>query len=282
MRLHGHIPGWMVLGTITFTAIATFWAMVASGRAGGWGSDPSQTYPPREVTGALSPGATALSDTATPAAQASAPTLVGNQQAPMLFVAPPVEMPHGYAGICSRCHRMAVGTWSQPGSATTAEPPTARPTALQTVAGTTGGTNRTTRANTTTTAAAPTEASWLGMEVSLITNRSVARYHLAAGTTGVVVAEAEAQAGVAGVLAGDLVVTVNRIPVGNLTEFVIITDNGALSGGTVEVLRSGKRLGFELGQTRSQTNSATAVGAYATPSAYSSGPTNRPSALRYP
>jgi S1-C subfamily serine protease len=81
--------------------------------------------------------------------------------------------------------------------------------------------------------AQPTEAEWQGLEV-------------APSPQGVLVAGAEGNAMRAGVLAGDLVASVNGASVASMADFVSATQNGLLAQGTIIVRRNGQRLAFEL------------------------------------
>ncbi len=132
------------------------------------------------------------------------------------------SLPHPYnGGLCINCHR----TIPAPAGnilpmAATRVPPAPMPAAP----------------------AQPTEAAWLGMEVSPITRVTAQQYQIPAGTAGVVVAEVEAQAQTAGLQAGDVVVAVDNQPVTDMLSFTNVTRNGGLEVGSVIVLRAGQQL----------------------------------------
>jgi hypothetical protein len=86
----------------------------------------------------------------------------------------------------------------------------------------------------------PTEAEWMGLEVAP-----------AKTGTGVVVGGAESVAGRAGMMAGDVISSVNGAKIATMLDFVTVTDNGLLKQGTVIVKRGGQRLAFELGSATS-------------------------------
>lgn len=88
-----------------------------------------------------------------------------------------------------------------------------------------------------TAAAAPTpgpaEAEWLGLEV-------------APSSGGVVVKGVEGLGARRGVLANDLVSSINGVAISSMQDFVRVTQNGALTQGALIVSRAGQRLAFEL------------------------------------
>jgi hypothetical protein len=94
----------------------------------------------------------------------------------------------------------------------------------------------------------PTEGAWLGMEVVPITRLTRVQYGIPANMRGLVVAEAEGQAAISGVSAGDVVVAVNGIPVSDMRTFLQATGGGKQQGGSVDLMRSGRFLKVVLGQ----------------------------------
>jgi serine protease Do len=90
------------------------------------------------------------------------------------------------------------------------------------------------------------EAEFLGMELAPLSQLTAAQFSIPAGTQGLVVVEAEAQAAVAGLKPGDVLVAVNEQPVRTLAEFFQVTRNGALNAARLEVLRGGRTWALEL------------------------------------
>jgi len=123
------------------------------------------------------------------------------------------SMPHAFRGVCSNCHvaRPARTAFASPVAGTPVSPPPAPPPAP-----------------------AVTEGEWQGLEVS-------------AGPTGVVVRSAEGSAGLLGIRAGDVVGSINGVPVQSVADFVRITQGGTLAQAAIIVRRGGQRLAFELG-----------------------------------
>jgi S1-C subfamily serine protease len=79
----------------------------------------------------------------------------------------------------------------------------------------------------------PKEGEWLGLEVG-------------ASAQGVVVHGVEGLSARRGVLANDLVSSINGIAIASMSDFVRVTQNGALAQGTLIVSRAGQRFAFEL------------------------------------
>lgn len=93
------------------------------------------------------------------------------------------------------------------------------------------------------------EGEWLGLEVAPVTPLTAAQYGIPDNIPGLVVAEVEAQALTAGVKAGDVVLSINGVPIYNLSDFFRATRNGALMGGVLEILRKGLKLVINMAQT---------------------------------
>ena len=87
---------------------------------------------------------------------------------------------------------------------------------------------------------APTEGEWLGLEVAPITSLTASQYNLPQRLQGVVIPDAEAQAAAAGILAGDVVLSVNGQPTRNIREFLAATNHGRLTRGVVQIFRRGQ------------------------------------------
>jgi serine protease Do len=89
------------------------------------------------------------------------------------------------------------------------------------------------------------EVAWLGMEIEPLPLSEMSASPRYAGKQGAVVAElgAASRAAMAGVLAGDLIVSINRTPVGVPEDLVAtIMQVGQQSGALLEVDRDGRRL----------------------------------------
>jgi len=207
-------------------------------------------------------------------------TVVGSQQTPIPPILASASMPHEYRGVCFNCHRLA-----SPGSVNTNMNPLQVATPIQStvpmqswpsmqyatpVAAFTPAATpqqmipqqmipqqmmpQTMAPQTTmpqTAAAAPVaiEGEWLGIEVTPITTLTARQYAVPEGTQGLVIAEAEAQAAVVGLKAGDVVVAINGMPTPQMTAFFQATKNGTMTQGAVEFLRKGQRMIVNLTQT---------------------------------
>jgi S1-C subfamily serine protease len=146
-------------------------------------------------------------------------------------------MPHEYRGVCTNCHQLpdpnrfnANPYRTQAGTAVAAAQPMAAPPMMA-------------------PAKTPTEGEWMGLEVTPITPLTARQYGIRDGTRGLVVAEAEAQAALVGIRAGDLLVAVNEVPITGMTDFFQATRNGTMTQGVVEILRQGQRLAVDLAPT---------------------------------
>ena len=120
----------------------------------------------------------------------------------------------------------------------------------------TGGTGGTPGNPAGTRTPAP-ETEWKGIEVR-------------ADALGLLVVDAEGQAGQAGLLAGDVINSINGIATGDERAFADATVNGTLPQGVVVATRAGERLAFELrspatntgnGNAATTTQSAAGIGA---------------------
>ena len=132
--------------------------------------------------------------------------------------------PHDNRGLCTNCHVLG-GTSVGQAAAT--------PAGLTLVAG---------AAPVAGPAVLPAaEGGWNGVEVTPVTPLTSSQYGVPLGTVGLIVAEAETTAAVAGVKAGDVVVAVNGSPTATLTDFFRATGNGTVSRGTMDLIRKGQR-----------------------------------------
>ena len=136
--------------------------------------------------------------------------------------------PHDNRGLCTNCHQLGGA------SAPTATGQTAAtPAGLTLIAGT---------APLASPAPMPaSEGGWNGVEVTPITPLTASQYGVPQGA-GLIVAEAEAAAAVAGIKAGDVMLAVNGSPTTTLTDFFRATGNGTIPRGAVELLRKGQRI----------------------------------------
>jgi S1-C subfamily serine protease len=90
--------------------------------------------------------------------------------------------------------------------------------------------------------APPPEGEWLGLEVAPISSLTARQYNLPPGLPGLVVVEAEAQAAGIGVRAGDVLQTVNGVPITDMTIFFLATKNGTAPKGTIGLWRKGEQI----------------------------------------
>ena len=97
----------------------------------------------------------------------------------------------------------------------------------------------------------------MGLEVAPITSLTAGQYNIPVDTRGLVVAEAEGRAAVAGLRAGDVLLSVNGALISNMTDFFQVTENGTLTQGVVEVLRQGQIMSSNITQTINPTPAAT-------------------------
>jgi hypothetical protein len=130
-------------------------------------------------------------------------------------------MPHAYRGVCNNCHEVKVMPLGAPVAGLITVPPTAAP------------------AEAPPRMRAPTEAEWLGLEVGV-------------APQGVLVNGVEAMAKRAGMRVGDVITSINAVPVRTVADFVAVTQNGGLMQGTIIARREGQRLAFELGPRQAQ------------------------------
>jgi len=280
------LSSWLIVLVVLATAGITSWAMLKYKPSPTSGA--SYFYPPQQVAQHLSPGVATLQGgwqlaaattgtftaTGAPAIRAGAVaphtdrgvctqchTVVGNGQQPVPPISASSTMPHEYRGVCSNCHRLtnpsqfnananvyraqpatqvAAVTRIAPAPAMT---PMAAPPALAPVPPAMAP------VRTATPAKVATEGEWMGLEVTPITPLTATQYGIPAGTRGLVVAEAEAQAAAVGVKAGDVVESINGMPITQMADFFQVTQNGMATGGMVGIVRQGKRLAINLTQT---------------------------------
>jgi hypothetical protein len=259
------IPGWFVALAVLLTAGCTVWAIFQN--SGGTWPDQSRSLPMR-VTELFSPtvAATDPKNFQTVAARGQVPVIrtgavpkhsergacalchvvvdALGKRIPAIQVM--ARVPHDYrGGLCINCHQVraasgprgggAFGTFAAgqaaPGLVAGAAPPAvAVPQARPAPTG------------------LPTEGSWLGMEVVPITPLTATQYGIPNDLRGLVVAEAEGQSTTAGVAAGDVIVAINSIPIGDMRTFLQATQNGQLRSGAVDIMRGGKFMKVSLGQ----------------------------------
>jgi hypothetical protein len=131
-------------------------------------------------------------------------------------------MPHAYRGVCNNCHEVKVLPLGAPVAGVITVPSTGA------MAG-----------NPPKPMRAPTEAEWLGLEVGV-------------APQGVLVNGVEGMAKRAGMRVGDMITSINAVPVDTVADFVAVTQNGGLMQGTVIARREGQRLAFELGPRSGQ------------------------------
>ena len=150
---------------------------------------------------------------------------------------PPISMnsplPHAYMGVCAKCHEVVQGRIprnllnipanSQVGALYQSNyslPSPAQQKAAQKVL---------------------VEGHWLGMELIPITPELAQEYKLPAGVTGLLVDEVTLEAAESGLLAGDVLQSINNIPIKTLGDFAQETRRiESLPAVTLGVVRNGK------------------------------------------
>jgi hypothetical protein len=88
----------------------------------------------------------------------------------------------------------------------------------------------------------PVEVEWLGLEVAPITTVTAAQFGIPPGIKGIIISDAEAQAAVAGLKAGDVLVAINGRIIPNMATYNQVVQLGKLNWGMVEVQRKGKTI----------------------------------------
>ena len=147
--------------------------------------------------------------------------------------------PHDTRGLCTNCHDIAGA--AAPAALAQAG---ANPAALTMVA------NAMPMAQPALALALPTaqpaapapEGGWNGIEVTPVTTLTATQYGIPHGTVGLIVAEAEGGAAVAGVKAGDVILGINGTPTPTLSDFFRATANGTVARGSVDILRKGQAM----------------------------------------
>jgi hypothetical protein len=145
-------------------------------------------------------------------------TVVFPQGMPLPIISALSAMPHEFRGVCNNCHQIRIN----------------RLGGITQVAGTINAPNAPVAAAAPATPRQPTEAEWRGLEVAI-------------STQGVMVNGADGVAKRAGVRVGDVITSINAVPITTMADFVRATENGALTQGTVIARRDGQRLAFEIG-----------------------------------
>jgi hypothetical protein len=222
-------------------------------------------YPPQQVAQNFSPGIAATQGSGLLVAGATGPPVipagavaphtdrgvctnchmvVSSRQNPIPAISANSTMPHEFRGVCSNCHRLAIqgGPNTNPYRTQAATPVAA--------------VRQVVTPGTMAPARTATEGEWMGLEVTPITPLTARQYGVFDGTPGLVVAEAEGQAATVGIRAGDVVVSVNGVPITYMADFFQATRNGTLTQGVVEVVRQGQRLSVNIAQA---TNPASAT-----------------------
>ncbi len=261
-------PRWLVAAIVLITAAATVWAMSATNLEGSrlawdqfeqnvtgiWAAPQPLPSPSPEggwarpvagVMGAPPIAAGAQPPHADRGTCTSCHQVVSARGTPMPAIAPGTPLPHANVGQCRNCHVVQPAVSNQQNAVP--QPPVA-PVAGFPALGPYGsfvaGAQPPPAGAPASPAVAPpppppqqpTEAEWMGLEVS-------------PGKTGggVVVAGAEATAARAGMTAGDVISSINGARITTMLDFTTATDNGRLAQGTVVVKRGTQRLAFELG-----------------------------------
>ncbi len=256
MKFSKEMSSWLILVVVLVTAFITSWAMLKYKPSQDWNAS---YYPPQLVAQNFSPGATAMAGgwqfaagtTAIPVVRAGAVashvdrgvctnchTMVSSRQQPIPAISANATMSHEYRGVCTNCHRLTIQ-----GGVSTTNPPYTRAAAPM---GAMAPVAPMVTPATATPARTAAEGEWMGMEVTPITPLTARQYGIPNGIPGLVVAEAEIPAATVGIRAGDVIVSVNAAPIGNMTDFFQATRNGTLTQGIVGIVRQGQRLSVNL------------------------------------
>ncbi len=278
MKPSKEMSSWLIVLVVLATAFITSWAMLKYKPSHELNA--SYYYPPQQFAQHLSPGIATLQGgwqlaaggNAIPAMRDGPPVIragavaphaesgvctachrvVGPRQKPIPPIQASSAMPHEYRGVCTNCHLLPnpSGINTNPYRMQAATPVVAmRPVVAPNTMTLQVRAPQTMTPRMTTPARAATEGEWLGMEVSPITPLTARQYGIAGGTQGLVVAEAEAQAAMAGFKAGDVIVSINGMPTPQMTAFFQATNNGTMTQGVVEFVRQGQRQVVNLAQT---------------------------------
>jgi len=275
MKLSREINGGLVVLAVMVTAGITGWVILKDGPSQNW--DSCYYSPPQQGAWNFSPGImpTKICTSCHPVV-----STVPNVRATS-------TLHHDHRGICSNCHRMANQSRlkANPGSIPAAIPRAAvgqlggtngfpviragavpihadrgvctnchtvvssRGNPIPTVAPRTTAVGQTVAPRMTAPLRTATEGEWMGLEVAPITPITGRQYQIPYGTQGLVVVEVEGSAAIAGLKAGDVVLSVNGVPISNMTNFFQATWNGTQTQGVVEVLRQGQKLAVNIAQT---------------------------------
>lgn len=265
MKLSREINGGLVVLAVMVTAGITGWVILKDGPSQNW--DTCYSSPLQQGTWNFSPGIMA--------------SKICTSCHPVVGTAPNIRatstLHHDHRGICTNCHRMAnqSGLKTNPGSIQAPIPTAAVGPAVAPRMAAVGQAVAPRMTAVGQQAVAPrmtaplrtaTEGEWIGLEVAPITPITGRQYQIPYGTRGLVVVEAEGPAAIAGLKAGDVVLSVNGVPISNMTDFFQANWGGTLTQGVVEVLRQGQKLAVNIAQT---TNPA--------PAAVPNTPVNAPS-----
>jgi hypothetical protein len=236
------IPTWMVGLVVLATGAATAYAMLKAGQPAPWISNKPYTFVPTPpfilpaplatATGVIPVGGLAPARPVQILRADTIPahgdrglcinchTITDSRGQPLPAIRATSVLTHAYRGVCMNCH----GISPLPGQPA--------PTfGLQ------AATNAAAVAPRT-----PPEGEWLGIEVSPITQLTATQFKIPSGTPGLVIVEAEASGATVGLKPGDVIQAVNGNPIRSMTDFFQATQNGTLTSGTLEFVRSGQRM----------------------------------------
>ena len=156
---------------------------------------------------------------------------------------PPITMnsplPHQYVGVCSRCHeivqgRIPLNLLNVPGNSPAGA-------AYQ------GNNYLPSPAQQNAAHKVLVEGHWLGMELIPITPELAREYKLPAGITGLLVDEVTLESAESGLLAGDVLVSINGIPIKTLEDFELATRQvESLPSATLVAVRNGQQVSLTL------------------------------------
>jgi hypothetical protein len=240
------IPRGLVVLAMVVTAGVTAWALLGKKLSLSWPADAAGAAPSASRAPAILVGRAAPHGELGPCTLCHSVMNRGNKAIPP--IAATARIPHQYQnGVCINCHRVATGLTN---SVTKAAPSASTPPLQQSTATTTKTLPQPNRGSTQPQASArlpslaiqpssPTELEWLGARLAELAPDSARRRGLPPDLKGLLVTRVEAEASAVGLRPGDVLVAVNRNIVGTLERLNQVTQNGALQGAVVQVLRNG-------------------------------------------
>lgn len=264
MKLSKEMNSWLMVLVVLATAGITSWVMLKDNPS--LNTNTPYYYPPQQVAQHLSPvlaavdkgwflvanaqgippviRAGAVPPHADRGVCASCHTVVSSRGNTIPNITASSTMEHEYRGVCSNCHILEIK--NRPGTNAVNVPAGSVQVAMTTPQGAMGLGGA---PGAIVPSMIPAEGEWMGLEVAPITPLTAVQYGIPYGTKGLVVAGADARAAIAGLKAGDVVLSVNNRPISNMTDFLQATWGGALPQGVLDVIRKGQRLTVNFSRT---------------------------------